>query len=450
MEYVRKKVGFTMKKGNPWALLPIAVFLVLFIAVGILDNRMGGMFGDSLPAIVGFLIALIVAFLQNPKGTKLTFEEKLNTMARGAGEENIMIMCLVFILAGAFSASVKAAGGADATVNFGLSILPGNVAVVGVFIIGCFISTSMGTSVGTIVALAPIAIGISEKTGISMALCIGAAVCGAMFGDNLSMISDTTIAATRTQGCAMKDKFRENFKIALPAAIVTAIIFFVSTMGTNYAPAEELTYNVVRIIPYLVVLIGALVGLNVFLLLVGGTVLSLAIGIAYGDFGLLDTFKIMGDGIMSMYDITVISILVAGVVSLVRQNGGIDWILYMIRRCIHGKKGAEIGIAALSSVVDCSTANNTVAIVIAGPIAKEIAEDYDISPKRTASLLDIFTSTFQGIIPYGAQLLYAAAATEMATQKISSVQIVPYCYYPILLGVSALLFIIFGKETAKK
>lgn len=450
MEYVRKKVGFTMKKGNPWALLPIAVFLVLFIAVGIIDNRMGGMFGDSLPAIVGFLIALIVAFLQNPKGTKLTFEEKLNTMARGAGEENIMIMCLVFILAGAFSASVKAAGGADATVNFGLSILPGNVAVVGVFIIGCFISTSMGSSVGTIVALAPIAIGISEKTGISMALCIGAAVCGAMFGDNLSMISDTTIAATRTQGCAMKDKFRENFKIALPAAIVTAIIFFVSTMGTNYAPAEELTYNVVRIIPYLVVLIGALIGLNVFLLLVGGTVLSLAIGIAYGDFGLLDTFKIMGDGIMSMYDITVISILVAGVVSLVRQNGGIDWILYVIRRCIHGKKGAEIGIAALSSVVDCSTANNTVAIVIAGPIAKEIAEDYDISPKRTASLLDIFTSTFQGIIPYGAQLLYAAAATEMATQKISSVQIVPYCYYPILLGVSALLFIIFGKETAKK
>lgn len=450
MEYVRKKVGFTMKKGNPWALLPIAVFLVLFIAVGIIDNRMGGMFGDSLPAIVGFLIALIVAFLQNPKGTKLTFEEKLNTMARGAGEENIMIMCLVFVLAGAFSASVKAAGGADATVNFGLSILPGNVAVVGVFIIGCFISTSMGTSVGTIGALAPIAIGISEKTGISMALCIGAAVCGAMFGDNLSMISDTTIAATRTQGCAMKDKFRENFKIALPAAIVTAIIFFVSTMGTNYAPSEELTYNVVRIIPYLVVLIGALIGLNVFLLLVGGTVLSLAIGIAYGDFGLLDTFKIMGDGIMSMYDITVISILVAGVVSLVRQNGGIDWILYVIRRCIHGKKGAEIGIAALSSVVDCSTANNTVAIVIAGPIAKEIAEDYDISPKRTASLLDIFTSTFQGIIPYGAQLLYAAAATEMATQKISSVQIVPYCYYPILLGVSALLFIIFGKETAKK
>lgn len=435
-----------MKKGNPWALLPIAVFLILFISIGIMDNRMGGMFGDSLPAVVGFLIALVVAFLQNPKGKRLSFEEKLNNMARGAGHENIMIMCLVFIFAGAFSASVKAAGGADATVNFGLSILPGSVAVVGVFIIGCFISTSMGTSVGTIVALAPIAIGISEKTNIPMPVCIGATVCGAMFGDNLSMISDTTIAATRTQGCGMKDKFRENFKIALPAAIVTAILFFVRTMGVNFDPGQSLNYDFVRIIPYLVVLIGAMFGLNVFLLLSGGTILSLGIGIAYGDFGILDTFKIMGEGITGMYDITVISILVAGVVSLVRQNGGIDWILYIIRKCIHGKKGAQVGIAALSSVVDCSTANNTVAIVIAGPIAKEIAEDYQISAKRTASLLDIFTSVFQGIIPYGAQLLYAAAATEMATSKISSVEIVPYCYYPILLGISALLFIFFGKQ----
>ena len=283
-----------------------------------------------------------------------------------------------------------------------------------------------------------------------MALCIGAAVCGAMFGDNLSMISDTTIAATRTQGCDMKDKFRENFKIALPAAVVTGVIFFVSTMGSNYTPSEALSYDFIRIIPYLVVLIGALVGLNVFLLLVGGTVLSLGIGLAYGDFGLLDIFNIMGDGITSMYDITVISILVAGVVSLVRQNGGIDWILYIIRKCIHGKRGAEVGIAALSSIVDCATANNTVAIVIAGPIAKEIAEDYDISPKRTASLLDIFTSTFQGIIPYGAQLLYAAAATELASHPISSVEIVRYCYYPVLLGISALFFIAFNSGKKKR
>ena len=260
------------------------------------------------------------------------------------------------------------------------------------------------------------------------------------------MISDTTIAATRTQGCDMKDKFRENFKIALPAAILTAILLFLRTKGNDYVMEEALEYNFIRIVPYLVVLIGALAGLNVFMLLVGGTVLSLCIGIAYGDFTLIESFGIMGEGIMGMYDITVISIIVAGLVSLVRQNGGIDWLLYIIRRCIHGPKGAQIGIAALSSVVDCSTANNTVAIVIAGPIAKEIASDYDISPKRTASLLDIFTSVFQGLIPYGAQLLYASAATATAAVSVSSVEIVPFCYYPILLGICALVFIIFEKK----
>ena len=244
----------------------------------------------------------------------------------------------------------------------------------------------------------------------------------------------------------MKDKFRENFKIALPAAILTAILLFLRTKGNDYVMEEALEYNFIRIVPYLVVLIGALAGLNVFMLLVGGTVLSLCIGIAYGDFTLVESFGIMGEGIMGMYDITVISIIVAGLVSLVRQNGGIDWLLYIIRRCIRGPKGAQIGIAALSSVVDCSTANNTVAIVIAGPIAKEIASDYDISPKRTASLLDIFTSVFQGLIPYGAQMLYASAATATAAVSVSSVEIVPFCYYPILLGICALVFIIFEKK----
>lgn len=427
-----------MKKGNPWALLPILVFLVLFIGFGIWT-------GDfyKMPAAVGFLVALAVAFVQN---MRLPFEEKLNTMARGAGHENIMIMCLVFVLAGAFSASVKAAGGADSAVNFGLSILPGNVAVVGVFVIGCFISTSMGTSVGTVVALAPIAIGISQKTGIPMALSIGAAVSGAMFGDNLSMISDTTIAATRTQGCAMRDKFRENIKMVLPAAIITVILLFVLTSGSNYQIKEPLPYDFIRIVPYLVVLIGALVGLNVFMLLAGGTVLSLVVGIAYGDFAFQDVFSIMGDGVSGMYDITVISILVAGVVSLIRANGGIDWILYQIRKRIHSKKGAEVGIAALSAVVDASTANNTVAIVIAGPIAKEIADEYGISLKRTASLLDIFTSVVQGIIPYGAQLLYAAAATANLATPLSPVEIAPFCFYPMLMAVSALAFIIFGRK----
>lgn len=430
-----------MKKGNAWALTPIIVFLVLFIGYGIWNDN------DfyKMPAIAGFVTALVVAFLLN---RKVSFHEKLETAAKGMADENVMIMCLVFVMAGAFSGAVNAAGGADSTVNFGLSILPSNVAVVGVFLIGCFISTSMGTSVGTITVLSPIAIGIAEKTGFPVALCLGAAVCGAMFGDNLSMISDTTIAATRTQGCDMKDKFRENIKLVLPAAIITIAILFVKTMGSEYQITEPLNYDIVRILPYLVVLVGALIGSNVIMLLAGGTVLSLCVGLYYGDFGLKDIFTVMGDGITSMYDITVISIIVAGVVALIRMNGGIDWILYVIRKLVRGKKGAEVGIAALSAAVDCATANNTIAIVIAGPVAKEIAEEYDIEPKRTASLLDIFTSVCQGLIPYGAQILTAVSFTVGTALEISPVDLIAYCYYPILMAVSALLFIIIGKKKA--
>ena len=430
-----------MKKGNAWALTPIIVFLVLFIGYGIWNDN------DfyKMPAIAGFVTALVVAFLLN---RKVSFHEKLETAAKGMADENVMIMCLVFVMAGAFSGAVNAAGGADSTVNFGLSILPSNVAVVGVFLIGCFISTSMGTSVGTITVLSPIAIGIAEKTGFPVALCLGAAVCGAMFGDNLSMISDTTIAATRTQGCDMKDKFRENIKLVLPAAIITIAILFVKTMCSEYQITETLNYNIVRILPYLVVLVGALIGANVIMLLAGGTVLSLCVGLYYGDFGLKDIFTVMGDGITSMYDITVISIIVAGVVALIRMNGGIDWILYVIRKLVRGKKGAEVGIAALSAAVDCATANNTIAIVIAGPVAKEIAEEYGIEPKRTASLLDIFTSVCQGLIPYGAQILTAVSFTVGTALEISPVDLIAYCYYPILMAVSALLFIIIGKKKA--
>ena len=428
-----------MKKGNAWALTPIIVFLVLFIGYGIWNNN------DfyKMPAIAGFVTALVVAFLLN---RKVTFHEKLEAAAKGMADENVMIMCLVFVMAGAFSGAVNAAGGADSTVNFGLSILPSNVAVVGVFLIGCFISTSMGTSVGTITVLSPIAIGIAEKTGFPVALCLGAAVCGAMFGDNLSMISDTTIAATRTQGCDMKDKFRENIKLVLPAAIITIVILFVKTMGSEYQITETLHYDIVRILPYLVVLIGALIGANVIMLLAGGTVLSLGVGLYYGDFGLKDIFTVMGQGITSMYDITVISIIVAGVVALIRMNGGIDWILYVIRKLVRGKKGAEVGIAALSAAVDCATANNTIAIVIAGPVAKEIAEEYGIEPKRTASLLDIFTSVCQGLIPYGAQILTAVSFTVGTALEISPVDLIAYCYYPMLMAVSALIFIIIGKK----
>ena len=356
------------------------------------------------------------------------------------GDENIITMSLIFLSAGAFSGAVTAAGGVESTVNLGLSILPAKVAVVGLFVIGCFISVSMGTSMGTIAALAPIAVGISEKTGFSMAICIGAVVCGAMFGDNLSMISDTTIAAVKTQGCEMKDKFKENFFIVLPAAIITIIIFLVITRNANFKLTEELTYNIFRVLPYILVLVGALIGINVFVVLIGGTVISLIVGVATGSLAVGEMFSSVGEGVTGMYDITVISIVVACIVSLVKEFGGIQFILNLIKKSIKGQRGGEAGIAGLSLLVDMCTANNTVAIVMAGPIAKEISDEFEISPRRSASLLDIFTSVGQGLIPYGAQLLSAASLTGLTPFNI-----MPYLFYPILMAISAVLFILFRK-----
>ena len=430
-----------MKKGNPWALLPILCFLVVFIGMGVWLNDFYAM-----PAIVGFLIALGVAFCQN---RKRSFSEKMEDVTHSMGDSNVMIMCLVFVMAGGFSGAVQAAGGVDSTVNFSLSILPPSVAVAGLFIIGCFISTAMGTSVGTIAALAPIAVGISDKTGIAGALCIGAVVSGAMFGDNLSMISDTTIAATRTQGCEMKDKFRENFKIVLPAAVISLVLFLILASGGDYTFTGDRSYNLFKILPYLVVLIGALLGMNVFVVRALGIVLSLVVGVATGAFAWTDMFRVVFEGpdgaggIKNMYDITVISIVVAGIIGLVKANGGIDFILNGIKKRVKTPKGAQLGIAALSSLVDISTANNTVAIVMAGPIAKDISNEFSISPKRTAAILDIFTSVWQGIIPYGAQILYACAGAAAVGMTLSPVELFPYLFYPILMGISAVVFILF-------
>ena len=423
----------TENKGRAIALLPIGVFLVIFLGSGIIMNDFYAM-----PAIVAFLIALAVAFMQN---RKVPFAEKFAIISKGVGDENIITMCLIFLCAGAFSGAVTAAGGVESTVNFGLSILPSNIAVVGLFVIGCFISVSMGTSMGTIAALAPIAVEISEKTGYAMAICIGAVVCGAMFGDNLSMISDTTIAAVKTQGCEMKDKFKANFLIVLPAAIITIIIFLLITRNSDYQMTEELTYNLFQILPYVLVLVGALIGINVFVVLIGGTIVSLIVGVATGTLAVSELFTVVGNGVTGMYDITVISIVVACIVSLVKEYGGIQFILNLIRNGIKGKKGAEIGIAGLSLMVDACTANNTVAIVMAGPIAKEISEEFGVDAKRSASLLDIFTSVGQGLIPYGAQLLSAATLTAL-----TPFDILPYCYYPILMAISALAFILLKKE----
>lgn len=418
-------------------MLPIGVFLVIFLGSGILT-------GDfyAMPAIVAFLIALAVAFLQN---RDLDFGQKITIISRGVGDENIITMCLIFLCAGAFSGAVTAAGGVDSTVNLGLSILPAKVAVAGLFVIGCFISVSMGTSMGTIAALAPIAAGISEKTGFGLAICMGAVVCGAMFGDNLSMISDTTIAAVKTQGCEMKDKFRENFLIVLPAAIITIVLFFLVTMHGDYQMTEELPYSIWRVVPYLLVLVGALIGINVFVVLLGGTAVSLIVGLATGSLTPATMFSAVGDGVTGMYDITVISIVVACIVSLVREAGGIQFILDLIRRRIRSSRGAEAGIAGLALLVDLCTANNTVAIVMSGPIAKEISTGFGVSSRRSASLLDIFTSVGQGLIPYGAQLLSAASLTG-----ITPFDILPYLYYPLLMALSAALFIAFRGNRSRQ
>ncbi len=424
-------------KPNGLALLPILVFLVLFLGTGIILKDF-----YTMPAVVGFLIALIVAFLQT-RGK--TFNEKFSIVARGVGDENIITMCLIFLAAGAFSGSVSAAGGVDSTVNLGLSLLPPSIAVIGLFVIGCFISISMGTSVGTITALVPIAVGISEKTGFAMAICVGAVVSGAMFGDNLSMISDTTIAAVRTQGCEMKDKFKRNFLIVLPAAIVTIIVLFILTHGSKFNMTGTLDYNIFQVIPYLLVLITAIIGINVFIVLISGTVLSVIVGIATGAMAPSAVFTSIGTGVTGMYDITVISILVAAISALVKQNGGFAFILEKIHNHVHTYKGAEFGVAALISLVDAATANNTVAIVIAGPIAKEISEDYDIEPSRSASLLDMFASVFQGIIPYGAQLLTAAALSGLTPFAI-----IPYLFYPYLMAVCGIVSILLPQRKRKK
>ena len=424
-------------KPNGLALLPIVVFLVLFLGTGIVLKDF-----YTMPAVVGFLVALIVAFMQTKDKT---FSEKFHIVSTGVGDDNIITMCLIYLAAGAFSGAVTAAGGAESTVNLGLSFLPPSAAVIGLFIIGCFISISMGTSMGTIATLAPIAVQVADKTGFAMAICIGAVVSGAMFGDNLSMISDTTIAAVRTQGCEMRDKFRRNFLIVLPAAIATIIILFMLTRGGSFVLDQELEYNILQVLPYIFVLATAIIGVNVFIVLISGTVLSVIVGLITGSIAPAAIFTSIGSGVTGMYDITVISILVAGISALVKANGGFAFILEKIHAHVHTYKGAELGIAGLISLVDAATANNTVAIVIAGPIAKEISGDYGIEPSRSASLLDMFASVWQGIIPYGAQLLSAATLTAL-----TPFDIMPYLFYPFLMAACGLISIAFSKKKENK
>ncbi|MGX6441779.1 Na+/H+ antiporter NhaC family protein [Neobacillus sp. K501] len=420
----------SVKKGNPWALLPFVVFLILFIGSGVMT-------GDfyKFPVIVAITIAAAVALMMN---RKVSFNQKVDVFTKGAGDANIMLMVVIFLLAGAFSEVAKGMGAVDSTVNLALSIVPQNLLMVGIFIIACFISLSMGTSMGTIVALAPIGVGISEQTDISLALSMAAVIGGAMFGDNLSFISDTTIAAVRTQGTKMKDKFKVNFLIVLPAAVVTCVILALLTMGEQ-ATIIKASYDWLKILPYLCVLITALAGVNVFLVLSLGIVFSGILGVLDGSYQWMDVIQNISSGMAGMYEISFLAILIAGMVAVIKHNGGIDFLLHSVTRNIKSKKGAEFSIAGLVGLTDLSTANNTISIIIAGPLAKNISEQYGIDPRRSASILDVFSCCIQGIIPYGAQMLVAAGVAG-----ISPVSILSYSYYPVLIGVCGVLAILTG------
>lgn len=420
----------TSKKGNPWALIPFAVFLVLFVGSGVFT-------GDfyKFPVLVAIVIAAAVTLTMNRKES---FNQKVEIFTRGAGESNIMLMVMIFLLAGAFSETASAMGAVDSTVNLALSVVPQNLLMVGIFVIACFISLSMGTSMGTIVALAPIGVGISEQTDISLPLSMATVIGGAMFGDNLSFISDTTIAAVRTQGTKMKDKFKVNFLIVLPAALITCIILSILTTGQQTIINEQ-SFQWVKVLPYLGVLVTAMAGINVFLVLAFGILFAGFIGILDGSYSLMGLIQKISEGMAGMFEISFLAILIAGMVEVIKHNGGIDYLLYLVTRKIRSKKGAEFGIAGLVSLTDLSTANNTISIIIAGPLAKNIAGKYGIDPRRSASLLDVFSCSIQGLIPYGAQMLVAAGVAS-----ISPVSILTYSYYPILISICGILAIITG------
>ena len=438
-----------MKKSNPIALLPIGAFLVLYLGLGILfEYGMKIPMGFyNIPIVVAFLVAILVACIQN---RKLNFDQKLELMGRGVGDKNIITMRLIFLVAGCF-VGVVGRTSAESVAYFMLSIIPPQYAVAVLFVIACFVSTAMGTSVGTITLITPIAVAVSAASGFDMALCVGSVVGGAMFGDNLSFISDTTIVACNGQGCAMKDKFRQNFGIALPAAIATLILILVLSMNTELDGNVEHTYNLVQIIPYVLVLIGGIIGINVFVVLLIGIGTGAIIMLATGSLSFFDLVGNMGSGVSGMFETSMVAVLVAAMCELIREHGGFEALLGFIRKVFKGRKGGQLGVGLLVGAMDVATANNTVAIVMANPIAKEMAEEYDISPKKTASLLDTFSCIFQGVIPYGAQMLVAVSAVKELGYSLSAFDIMPNLFYPAFLLISSLIFIyvIPGKEREK-
>ena len=438
------------KKGNPLALIPIGVFLVLYLGTGIvfeyiLKIEMGFY---NVPIIAVFLIAIFVACLQN---RKLNFDNKLGIMAKGVGDKNIITMILIFLVAGVF-VGVAGRSSAESVAYFLLSVIPPQFAVVVLFVVSCFVSTAMGTSVGTITLIAPIGYAISAASGYSLSLCIAAVMGGAMFGDNLSFISDTTIAACNGQGCPMKTKFKENFFIALPAAIISAVAIFLVSQGENISQIEIKDYNLIQIIPYILVLIGGIIGINVFIVLLIGIFSGAVIMLATGAVPFMTLTANIGGGITGMLETAIVAVLVAALGELIKENGGFDALLNLAGRLFKTKKTGQLGIGLLVGVMDIATANNTVAIIMANPIAKKMSENYGVRAGKTASILDTFSCIFQGIIPYGAQMLVAVSAVSELGGNISAFDIMPMLFYPFALLLSSLVFIFFipDRKTRKE
>ena len=437
------------KKGKGSALLPFLLFIVIYLGAGLYFQAQGvEMAFYQFPSVTAMFIALLLAFCQG----KGTIDQKFTVFAKGAANENVLTMLMIYILAGAFSTVASAMGDVDATVNLGLSVIPVHFLAAGVFVISAFMGTATGTSMGTISAIVPIAVGVAEKGGLSLPLFLGACVGGAMFGDNLSMISDTTIAATRTQGCQLRDKFRVNFLIALPAAIITIIVLLVVGRPETVTEMGNLSFNVIKVIPYLAVLVLALIGMNVFLVLTIGIFAAGIIGLALGDLDIPLFAQSIWNGFTGMNEVFFLSLFCGGMSEMIAHNGGITWLIEKLGRMMKGNKSAQVGVAALVSLADCATANNTVAIIVSGPMAKNMSRIHKVDPRRTASLLDVFSCVLQGMIPWGAQLLTAASLTTIYGVTMNPIDILPYMWYCWILAAVGILsiFIPFADGICRK
>ncbi|MDU6523144.1 MAG: Na+/H+ antiporter NhaC family protein [Enterococcus sp.] len=412
-----------MKNGDFKGILPLIIFLALYMFTGISTESF-----ENMPLMIGIFIACVIALCMNKKDEKLSFDKKVAIFCEGAGDSTLILMVIIFMLAGAFYGIAGSMHAVDSVSNLGLSLLPSNMVLPGIFAIACLLSFAMGTSMGTVAALAPIAIDIAQKTDSSVALLCGIVVGGSMFGDNLSFISDTTIAATRTQEISMKSKFKANILIVLPAVIINIVLLALQRINTSQMNSASYDFDVVNLLPYLLVIVLSLIGLDVLKVMTLGVLSGLVIGLLHKDFTLVSSMKIIHDGMMGMQDMAIIAIFVGGLVAIMKYLGGIDWLLHNLTKGVKTRRGAEFSIAALVSLLDIATTNNTISIIAAGPLARDIAEKFGISRSRTASILDLFSSAFNGLLPYAGQLLVVAGLAG-----VSPVSIMPYNWYSMLM-----------------